>query len=57
MRIYLATALEDGERESKAGVTMTRVGYIERLISYFILKNLKIKYIKEYTATGIFKKK
>jgi hypothetical protein len=28
MKIYLATVLEDGERENKAGTTMTKKRYI-----------------------------
>ena len=56
MKIYLATVLEDGERENKAGTTMTKKRYIYRLISYFVLRNLKITNMKEYVLTGVIKK-
>jgi hypothetical protein len=51
MKIYLATWTEQNQ-----GVSLSKVNYKTRLLSYFFLKGSKIKSIKDYVINGIFNK-
>lgn len=52
MKIYLATWLEPNQ-----GQTLTKIGYKNRLMSYFFLKDGSINTVKKYVKTGTVLKK
>ena len=47
MKIYLATWLEDNQ-----AITLTKVDYRNRLMSYFFLKDAKKNFVPLYTKFG-----
>lgn len=52
MKIYLATWMEDNQ-----GKTLTKVGYHNRLMSYYFLRNAKSNFLPLYTKFGKVKTK
>jgi len=52
MIIYLATWMEDNQ-----GITLTKAGAKDRLMSYYFLKDVSDETFKQYIETGIATKR